>query len=114
MTELEPINLVWLKRDLRLTDHAPLADAAARPEPLSLIYCFEPELLNDPHYDERHWRFIWQSLMERMMFDLAYPEPIVDLTEAARAARERLWGWRNRVEVKREGQRVLGRHVRPS
>jgi deoxyribodipyrimidine photo-lyase len=62
VTELEPINLVWLKRDLRLTDHAPLADAATRPEPLSLIYCFEPELLDDPHYDERHWRFIWQSL----------------------------------------------------
>ncbi len=55
-------NLVWLKRDLRLTDHAPLAEAAVRPEPLLLVYCFEPELLNDPHYDERHWRFIWQSL----------------------------------------------------
>ena len=27
-------------------------------------YCFEPLLLNDPHYSERHWNFIKQSLID--------------------------------------------------
>ncbi|MBM6550977.1 FAD-binding domain-containing protein [Marinomonas ostreistagni] len=55
-------SVVWLKRDLRLTDHAPLAAAIASGKPLILLYIFEPALINDGHYDERHWRFVWQSL----------------------------------------------------
>ncbi len=54
--------VVWFKRDLRLTDHLPLANAIQQNQPIILLYIFEPELLSDPHYDERHWRFIWQSL----------------------------------------------------
>lgn len=56
------VNLLWFKRDLRLSDHEPLAAACERPEPVVLLYLFEPALLEDPHYSERHWRFIWQSL----------------------------------------------------
>ncbi len=56
------INIVWLKRDLRLRDHAPLADAIATGRPCLLLYCFEDLLLRDPHYRRRHWRFINQSL----------------------------------------------------
>ncbi len=58
----QAINLVWLKRDLRLRDHAPLFHAAANGSPVLLVYIVEPILLNDPHYDIRHWRFIWQSI----------------------------------------------------
>lgn len=58
------INLVWLKRDLRLQDHAPLAAAIDDGHPLLLLYCFEPALLDNPHYRTRHWRFIWQSLQD--------------------------------------------------
>jgi deoxyribodipyrimidine photo-lyase len=54
--------VVWLKRDLRLGDHAALCAAAASGRPVLLLYCFEPELLADAHYSERHWRFVWQSL----------------------------------------------------
>lgn len=54
--------IVWLKRDLRLTDHAPLTQAIQQNRPMILLYIFEPILLSDPHYDERHWRFVWQSL----------------------------------------------------
>ncbi len=57
-----PINVLWFKRDLRLRDHAALTAACARPEPLLLIYVCEPSLVQDEHYDLRHWRFIWQSL----------------------------------------------------
>lgn len=58
------INLVWLKRDLRLRDHAPLATAVADGRPTLLVYCFEPSLENHPDYDLRHWRFIWESLQD--------------------------------------------------
>lgn len=53
---------VWFKRDLRLSDHAPLAAALASGRPVLLFYCFEPQLLTDAHYRERHWRFVWESL----------------------------------------------------
>lgn len=29
-----------------------------------LLYIFEPELLDDVHYSERHWRFVYQSLVD--------------------------------------------------
>ncbi|OOE69154.1 deoxyribodipyrimidine photolyase [Salinivibrio kushneri] len=59
-----PISLVWLKRDLRLRDHAPLQAAIAAGRPLVILYLFEPLLLDDPHHSERHWRFVWQSLCD--------------------------------------------------
>lgn len=58
------VNLVWLKRDLRLRDHEALFNASANGSPVLLVYIIEPILLNDPHYDVRHWRFIWQSLQD--------------------------------------------------
>jgi deoxyribodipyrimidine photo-lyase len=55
------VNIVWLKRDLRLSDHQPLSESIQ--SGLTLVYyVFEPLLIADPHYDERHWRFIWQSI----------------------------------------------------
>jgi deoxyribodipyrimidine photo-lyase len=57
------INVVWLKRDLRLSDHQAMSDALLSGLTL-LIYPFESILLNDPHYELRHWRFIWQSLQD--------------------------------------------------
>ncbi|TAD84484.1 MAG: deoxyribodipyrimidine photo-lyase [Bacteroidetes bacterium] len=56
------INVVWFKRDLRLTDHAPLAQACAAKVPVLLLYLFEPELMAAPDHDLRHARFAWQSL----------------------------------------------------
>ena len=58
------IAVVWLKRDLRLSDHQPLADAVASGLPVLLLYCFEPMLLADPHYSARHWRFVRESLQD--------------------------------------------------
>lgn len=58
----QAIAIVWLKRDLRLRDHQPLQQAIASGQPVLLLYCFEPSLCDDPHYDVRHWRFVWQSL----------------------------------------------------
>jgi len=62
--KLTPFQIVWFKRDLRLSDHAPLVEAGKSDRPTLLLYIFEPDLLDDAHYDARHWRFVWQSLQD--------------------------------------------------
>jgi len=57
-------NIVWLKRDLRLTDHAPLHYCAQGAEATILWYNFEPSLMGDPHYSDRHFQFIYDSLAD--------------------------------------------------
>lgn len=59
----------------------------------------------------------WQlSPMELTMYGLHlgedYPHPIIDVERAAAAARDRLWGFREQLDVKAEGWRILDRHVR--
>ena len=58
------VNIVWFKRDLRLSDHMPLKLAENSHLPTLLLYVFEPMLINDPHYSERHWRFVTESLLD--------------------------------------------------
>lgn len=60
----EPISLVWLKRDLRLQDHKPLAEAVKEGYPVLLLFCYEPVLAEHDHSSERHFRFIQQSLTD--------------------------------------------------
>ena len=64
MMHKQKINIVWFKRDLRLSDHMPLKLAECSDLPTLLLYIFEPALINDPHYSERHWRFVTQSLLD--------------------------------------------------
>jgi len=54
----------WFKRDLRLEDNEALATAVREGENLLLVYLLEPSLYEDPHYSERHWDFVRQSLWE--------------------------------------------------
>ena len=61
---MEKINLVWFKRDLRLTDHAPLKSAIEEGLPLLLVYFLEPALKEAAQSDPRHWRFIRESLAD--------------------------------------------------
>ena len=63
-TNKTPVNIVWFKRDLRLHDNEALHNALNAPHKTLLVYCFEPLLLNDPHYSNRHWNFIKQSLVD--------------------------------------------------
>jgi deoxyribodipyrimidine photo-lyase len=55
--------LVWLKRDLRWRDHAPLA-AAARHEGAAALYVVEPAWLASPEFDPQHLAFALQCLAE--------------------------------------------------
>jgi len=58
------INVVWLKRNLRLQDNEALFRATQANIPFLIVYLFEPFLLNDTHYDSRHWNFIRESLSD--------------------------------------------------
>lgn len=55
--------VVWLKRDLRVTDHSSLAEAATR-GPVVVIYVYEPELLSSAEFDSSHVQFINECLVE--------------------------------------------------
>jgi deoxyribodipyrimidine photo-lyase len=58
------LNIVWLKRDLRFTDHEPLYAATQQSLPVLLIYFFEPSVMAYDDSDIRHWRFVYESLQE--------------------------------------------------
>ena len=49
--------LVWFKRELRLRDHAPLAEAMHFEQALGLVV-IEPEWLTSPECDPRHVSFL--------------------------------------------------------
>ena len=52
--------LVWLKRDLRLADHPPLAEAAGGA--MLALFVAEPSVMEAEDFAPCHRRFVWQSL----------------------------------------------------
>ena len=64
MNTREVINVVWLKRDLRLHDNEAICNAIKDGKRFLILFAFENLLLNDPHYNERHWNFIKESLVD--------------------------------------------------
>ena len=55
--------VVWFKRDLRVHDHAPLAQAAQR-GPVLCLYVVEPSLWAQPDAALQHFRFLQESLVD--------------------------------------------------
>ena len=55
------MQVVWFKRDLRITDHAPLR-AAAVAGPVLALYVYEDALLGGPDADARHLGFLNEAL----------------------------------------------------
>ncbi|MGD1958959.1 MAG: deoxyribodipyrimidine photo-lyase/cryptochrome family protein [Fulvivirga sp.] len=58
------MNVVWLKKDVRLHDHAVLNYVMQQPNPILIIYLFEPSLISTPESDVRHWRFAYQGIQD--------------------------------------------------
>ncbi|QFU06680.1 Cryptochrome-like protein cry2 (plasmid) [Pseudoalteromonas sp. THAF3] len=56
------ISLVWLKRDLRINDHAPIHFAAQSMRPVLCLYVIEPEYWCLDDTSERQFRFVAQAL----------------------------------------------------
>ena len=69
--ELQPCSLVWLRRDLRLDDHAAIAKALSYPEPIQLAFLFDQTILraipgadSGQHCDDRRVGFIHAAIDE--------------------------------------------------
>ncbi|MGB6152947.1 MAG: deoxyribodipyrimidine photo-lyase [Pricia sp.] len=83
-------NVFWFKRDLRLRDNPALNAALKQPEQLLLVYVFEPSLLSDAHYDNRHWRFVAESLADMNDELQAHNAKILVVTAEVQSFFERL------------------------
>jgi deoxyribodipyrimidine photo-lyase len=55
------LNVVWFKRDLRVTDHAPLVQACAN-GPVLALYVYEPSLIAQPDASAIHVAFVNECL----------------------------------------------------
>jgi deoxyribodipyrimidine photo-lyase len=86
----QKINIIWLKRDIRTIDHEPLVLAQNSGLPALLLYVFEPSLINNHDSDIRHWRFVYESLLDLQkkletchsqifIFHREFPELLQDL-----------------------------------
>ncbi|MEY4700774.1 MAG: putative cryptochrome, partial [Pseudomonadota bacterium] len=62
-TRAPAIQIVWFKRDLRVSDHRPLALAAAA-GPVLPLYVFEPDVWNSPDMSPRHRWWVTASVHE--------------------------------------------------
>ena len=72
------LQVVWFKKDLRVTDHAALFDAASA-GPVLPIYVYEPDIMASEDYAVQHHEFINECLTE-LAFDLfRLGSPLVQL-----------------------------------
>ena len=69
-TKKSEIQIVWFKRDLRITDHMPIYRASKNPIPTLMLYIVETDYWSKPFANRRHWCFIHDSL-EDLALDLA-------------------------------------------
>lgn len=60
----EYVNIVWIKRDLRLQDHTPLKFAEDENEDYIMIYIFDPEIINYGDLSLIHHQFVFSSINE--------------------------------------------------
>nr|WP_294777752.1 deoxyribodipyrimidine photo-lyase [uncultured Flavobacterium sp.] len=84
------MNIVWFKRDLRLQDNEALYRALQSQGKVLLLYIFEPSLINDIHYSQRHFDFIKQSLEELQKELLPYHTQILIVEEEAATVFQKL------------------------
>jgi deoxyribodipyrimidine photo-lyase len=56
--------------------------------------------------------------MEQQMYGVTigqeYPEPIIDLEQSAKTARDKLWAFQKRDDVQAQGRRIIKRHTLPN
>ena len=57
-------NIVWFKRDLRVSDHLPLLTASKENIPFIPLYILEEEYWKQKFSSLRHWSFVYDCLVE--------------------------------------------------
>ncbi|MFN5695543.1 MAG: deoxyribodipyrimidine photo-lyase, partial [Cyanobacteriota bacterium] len=73
---MEPVQVVWFKRDLRLVDHQPLLHASLRGPVLPLVVV-EPQLWQQADASARQWAFCAESLEELRVVLARLGQPLV-------------------------------------
>lgn len=58
-----PLQIVWFKRDLRVVDHTPLAEACLR-GPVLPLFAWEPSVITAEDYAKQHQAFAKECLQE--------------------------------------------------
>ena len=74
-----PINLVWLKRDLRTQDHEPLGQAERAQLPYLILYIFEPSIMGHKDAAPRHHQFVFHSIAAMNAALLPYGQKVFAL-----------------------------------
>ena len=77
MAPKQPINIVWLKRDLRTQDHLPLHLAEESDLPYLIIFVFEPLMMAYPDTSLRHLQFQYQSILQLNRKLAAYNKQVI-------------------------------------
>lgn len=58
------VDVVWLKKDVRLHDHAAFSEISKSDGPVLLLYLFEPDQLKEPSVHGSHLLFIFEGLLD--------------------------------------------------
>ena len=61
---LDEINIVWFKRDLRITDHIPIYKASKESIPFIPLYVLDQNYWSQDFSSIRHWNFVYDCLEE--------------------------------------------------
>jgi deoxyribodipyrimidine photo-lyase len=94
----------------------PIKNSQEHDEDGVFIKTWIPELKNVPaELIHEPWKL---SSMEQNLYQVVigvdYPNPIVDIEASRKAASDVIWGFRKTDAVKKEGQRILKKHVNSS
>lgn len=86
-------NVVWFKRDLRVTDHAPLMQGCAR-GPVLPLYVYEPSLIAQPDVSAQHVAFINECLQtlanDLTAIELKLVTQVGEMTDVLAAIKQRV------------------------
>ncbi|HEY1058685.1 MAG TPA: FAD-binding domain-containing protein [Limnobacter sp.] len=89
------LHVVWLKRDIRQHDHAPLVEAVRQASQgggaVLVLYLFEPTLTTQPDYAPQHLEFTKECLLD-LAQQLPGVLPLYVLKADAETAFDRLFG----------------------
>lgn len=58
------MQVVWFKKDLRLSDHQAVYEALQSKQKTVFLYIFEPDILSHHSFHASHWSFLEESLLE--------------------------------------------------
>jgi deoxyribodipyrimidine photo-lyase len=91
----------------------PIKNSQEHDEDGVFIKTWIPELKNVPNaLIHEPWKMILiEQNLYGVLIDQDYPKPIVDIETSRKAASDLVWSLRKTAEVKKEGQRILKKHV---